>query len=147
MQISFPSASLLIKQLNGKRKVIQRFESVKEKDTRCAHTACTWTFSRAAVSGIQADWYSHDLAGLIFQCNQHALTHVSTSVLQQNISAELLDSLVIGSQQSTIRDSLSSSYGENAWRWMEVIAWVAAVHAKHVEQGRNRRPWGSWEDE
>lgn len=38
MQISFPSASLLIKQLNGKRKVIQRVESVKEKDTRCAHT-------------------------------------------------------------------------------------------------------------
>lgn len=35
-------------------------------------------------------------------------------MLQQNISAELLDSLVIGSQQSTIRDPLSSSYGENA---------------------------------
>jgi len=98
VQIRFPSAPLLIKQLNGQRKVMLRVKSVKEKDTLShtlththththTQTACTWPSSRAAVFGIQTDWYSHKLARLIFQCNQHALQHTSTSV--QNISAWL----------------------------------------------------------
>lgn len=47
VQISFPLASLLIKQLNGQRKVVLRVKSVREKDTYTVHThahthsACT----------------------------------------------------------------------------------------------------------
>lgn len=37
VQISFPSASLLIKQLNGRRKVILRVKSAEKKDAHQQH--------------------------------------------------------------------------------------------------------------
>lgn len=91
VEISFPSASLLIKQLNGqKKKVVLGVKYDERKIHTHTHTHSMYLI---LVQSYRI-WLSNGLIDFLVQ-SLRSLTHTSTSVLQQNISAKFIQSHVM----------------------------------------------------
>lgn len=98
VQISFPSASLLIKQLNGQKKVVLRVKSVKEKgkDVR-AHTQTRHVLEldpEIQYLAFRLTDIPKQFSQIDFWCNHYVQTHVNICAAAE-ISAKLFTQLCV----------------------------------------------------